>query len=83
MRLTKDGRKEKADFTLPRPIHLSEMVEYARRLSAPFPFVRVDLYDTADGVVFGELTFTPSACLDTDRLPETDLMLGGLLDLGL
>lgn len=83
MRLTKDGKKEKPDFTLPRPVHFSEMVEYARRLSAPFPFVRVDLYDTEDGVVFGELTFTPSACLDTDRLPETDLMLGGLLELDL
>lgn len=83
MRLTKDGKKAAPDFTLPRPTHFSEMMEYARRLSTPFPFVRVDLYDTEDGVVFGELTFTPSACLDTDRLPETDLMLGKLLDLDL
>ncbi|GAA3268531.1 hypothetical protein GCM10020258_39990 [Sphingomonas yabuuchiae] len=31
----------------------------AEALSAPFPFVRVDLYDGDDGIYFGELTFTP------------------------
>ena len=83
MPITRDGKKEKPDFMLPRPEHFSQMVEYARRLSAPFPFVRVDLYDTDGAVVFGELTFTPSACLDTGRLPETDKMLGELLKIDL
>ena len=39
------------------------MVAAARALSAPFAFVRVDLYDGTDGVYFGELTFTPAAAL--------------------
>lgn len=53
--------------------HLDEIVEavvpenwraikaVAERVSraTPTPFVRVDLYDTPDGVVFGELTMTP------------------------
>ena len=79
--ITKDGKKEGADFTLPKPKQLAQMVEYARRLSKPFPFVRVDLYEADDAVVFGELTFTPAGCLDADRLPETDLMFGGMLRL--
>lgn len=44
-----------------RPPHFAEMVEIARALSRGFEFVRVDLYDTPDGVYFGELTFTPCA----------------------
>ena len=39
------------------------MIDAARALSAPFDFVRVDLYDGADGIYFGELTFTPAAAL--------------------
>ena len=33
------------------------------------------------GTFFGELTFTPSAGLDTGRLPETDLLFGSLVKL--
>jgi TupA-like ATPgrasp len=36
-----------------------EMLEVARRLSADFDFVRVDLYNVAGRVYFGELTCTP------------------------
>ena len=35
------------------------MIEVAKTLSKDFPFVRVDLYETEAGIVFGELTFTP------------------------
>ena len=38
-------------------IDLAPMLEIARQLSAPFPFVRIDLYHGADGVYFGEYTF--------------------------
>ncbi|MBI2255842.1 MAG: hypothetical protein HYU58_14565 [Proteobacteria bacterium] len=44
-----------------RPPHLAEMVEIAAQLSRGFDFVRIDLYDTPQGVYFGEFTFTPSA----------------------
>lgn len=79
--ITKDGKKEPAGFTLPRPEGLERMLDYARRLSEPFPYVRVDLYDAEGKILFGEMTFTPSAGMDTDRLPETDLMLGQMLKL--
>lgn len=40
---------------------MDEMVEYAKILAKPFPFVRVDFYAVEDKVYFAEMTFTPSA----------------------
>ncbi len=45
---------------LPR-IDLSAMIRVAETLSAPFPFVRIDLYNGVDGVYFGEYTFHVNA----------------------
>ena len=80
-RLTRDGQEAPEDFTLPRPPHLDTMLECARTLSAPFPFVRADFYDVDGRLYFGELTFTPAAALDINRLPQTDRMFGDLLHL--
>lgn len=44
-----------------KPESLDEMLEIARKLSKPFPFVRVDLYESNGKPVFGELTFTPAS----------------------
>lgn len=50
------------DKTLPKPNFLNEMIELAEKLAAPFNFVRVDFYELKNGqIMFGELTFTPSA----------------------
>jgi hypothetical protein len=38
-------------------IDLAPMIQIAKELSAPFPFVRIDLYNCKDGVYFGEYTF--------------------------
>lgn len=57
------------------PTNLAEMVRIAETLGAETDFVRVDLYDMGDRVVFGELTNTPHAGrggLD----PEFDRLLG-------
>jgi hypothetical protein len=45
----------------PRPAHLDAILACARSLSAPFDYVRVDLYAPGDRIYFGELTFTPGA----------------------
>ena len=79
--LTKDGLEYADRITIQRPEHLEKMLDVAEKLCQPFPFVRVDLYDVAGTVVFGELTFTPSAAMDTGRLPETDSFFGSLLTL--
>ena len=80
-RINRDSRDAPEEFSIPRPAQLCPMLEYARKLSAPFPFVRVDLYDEEGRVVFGELTFTPAAAMDVARLPEADKIFGELLDL--
>ena len=38
----------------------SDLVRIAEKLAAPFPFVRVDLYDVDGKIYFGEMTFTPA-----------------------
>ena len=45
------------------------------------PFVRSDFYLVDGKVVFGELTFTPAAGLDTGKLEYTDRLLGDLINL--
>lgn len=44
-----------------KPDGLVDMINYARILSKPFPYVRVDFYYINNCVYFGELTFTPAA----------------------
>ena len=36
------------------------MLDYSRKLSAEFAFVRVDFYNLDGKIYLGELTFTPS-----------------------
>lgn len=63
-----------------RPKTLETMLEYARILAKPFPFVRVDFYEVDGKIYFGELTFTPTGCLATYYTDEAQLKLGELLD---
>ena len=53
------------DNVIPEPVNLKLMLETAERLAAPFPVVRVDLYNIGGRIIFGEMTFTS---------------LGGLMD---
>lgn len=41
------------------PCNFQEMKTIAEKLSSPFPFVRVDLYNIKGRIYFGELTFIP------------------------
>lgn len=45
--------------TPPKPEHLGEMVDVAKKLCGDFDFVRVDLYEFQGRIYFGELTFSP------------------------
>ena len=64
-----------------KPDNHDEMIAAAEKLSAPFPFVRVDLYCIAGRTVFGEMTFTPCACIDTDLTDAAQQDLGSLISL--
>lgn len=80
-RINRDSKAAPEGFTYPRPSCLDQLLESARALSEPFKFVRADFYVVNGKVYFGELTFTPNAGMDNNRLPETDLMFGKLLKL--
>ena len=62
-----------------RPELLDEMLSVARKLSAPFPFVRVDLYATSTGIRVGELTFIPGGTRQALRPEEFETKWGAYL----
>ena len=48
-------------FSIERPSNYGLMLSIADKLSAGFPFVRVDLYEIEQRVYFGEMTFFPAS----------------------
>lgn len=65
----------------PRPASLSEMTQYAARISEPFPFVRVDFYDINGRIYVGEMTFSPLGCAIDYIRDDMLLTMGGWLDI--
>ena len=63
-----------------KPEGFDKMKGYAMKLASDFKFVRADFYLMNGEVIFGELTFTPSAGLDV-TLQEADVILGSQLRL--
>ena len=57
---------ENPNEDIPKPVCIDRAIKYAEKISAGFPFVRVDLYIIGEKIYFGELTFTPAAGMDTD-----------------
>ena len=80
-RYNKAGKMAPHGFTLPKPNGIEKLFDYAESLSQPFPFVRADFYLENGVPIFGELTFTPLAGFDTNRLPETQLLFGDMVRL--
>lgn len=63
------------------PDNLAEMVELAEKLSAGFPFVRVDLYNVEGKIKFGEFTFYPASGMGPFISESADILLGQWLEL--
>lgn len=63
---------------IPRPDNLAEMLRVAAALSAPFSFVRVDLYNAHGRIYVGELTFTPGGGFLKFNSTEWEERLGQL-----
>lgn len=80
-RINRDSKAAPEGFSIPKPKCFDALISAAAKLSSPFPFVRADFYVFNDEVIFGELTFTPAGGMDTGRLPETDILMGDLLQL--
>lgn len=78
-RYNKLGKEAPEGFTLPKPQNIEMLFDYAEKLTKVFPFVRADFYLENGKCYFGELTFTPMAGFDTNRLPETQLLFGEMV----
>ena len=61
---------------LPRPEGLEEMIRCAEKLCAGMPFMRVDFYEVAGRVYFGEMSWLPSGGLIPFQPPEWERRLG-------
>lgn len=80
-RINKDSINAPADFDYPKPNCFEKLLRCAEALSKPFEFVRADFYVVNNKVYFGELTFTPAGAMDRNRLPETNVLFGELLNI--
>lgn len=66
----------------PRPALLEEMLAVAKKLAAPFEFVRMDLYVYRGRVLFGEATHTPGGGASRHQPAEFNRVLGDLWRFG-
>ena len=64
-----------------KPAHFNQMIEYAKKLSEDFRFVRVDFYEIDDTVYLGELTFTPATGFIKWTDPDIDRKFGDMIEL--
>lgn len=71
---------EQFETSYPEPTNFQEMLNVARKLSADFPFVRVDLYNVEGKIYFGELTFYPWTGYVQFTPDEFDFTLGKLMN---
>lgn len=76
--ITTDHEQFESDY--PKPKNLEGMLDVARKLSADFPFVRVDLYNIDGKIFFGELTFYPWSGYVQFTPDSFDFELGQLID---
>ncbi len=74
-------KADRAESIPQKPECLDKMIEYAKILSKPFKYVRVDFYDFNGKPLFGELTFTPARCAAWYYSDEGNKFLGDMLKL--
>lgn len=74
IRVASEGAR--IDEDEPKPENLQEMLDIAARLSADFPFARIDLYSVGGNIRFGEITFYPWSGYMEFEPDEFDFVLG-------
>ena len=62
-----------------KPEAYDEIIEVAEALSKPFPFVRMDFYSIKGKAVLGEMSFTPSGCIQKHYTSLAQNILGSLI----
>ncbi len=74
---------ENAKRTPQCPVHLDTHLDIARKLSKGIPFSRIDLYETEERALFGEITFFPGGGFGSFRPAKYNEVLGSLIKLPL
>lgn len=69
------------DIPLPKPLNFDKMISIAEILSKDFPHVRVDLYNIAGNIYFGELTFYDGSGYMTFTPDSFDEEMGRCFDI--
>ena len=59
-----------------RPENFDEMIAAAEAIGSHFEFARVDFYNTANGIVLGEITLAPGGARQRVRSPSLDDRMG-------
>ncbi len=75
---TSDSAEER---DIPIPEAYDEIIVAAEALSKPFPYVRMDFYSIRGKAVLGEMTFTPSGCIQNHYTAKAQITLGSLIQL--
>lgn len=66
---------------IPKPSDFEKMKDIAQKLSTPFPFVRIDLYNINGKIYFGEMTFFPGSGFWKITPEKNDYLFGEWLDI--
>lgn len=69
--------EHRLESAISKPDHFEEMIDVARKLSADFPHVRVDLYNIGGRIYFGELTFYDGSGYYNYEPDGFDMQMGG------
>lgn len=73
------GRENFDTNLIQKPDNLDLMIEYAEKISNPFIFCRVDLYNLNGQIKFGEITFYPGGATQQFSSEEADLEVSSWL----
>lgn len=74
---------ENSSHKISKPKNFEEMLKIAKKLSAGYPHVRVDLYNVKGNIYFGEMTFFHFAGFVPFEPEEWDYKFGEMLDLNM
>lgn len=64
-----------------KPTCYDEMLDICKKLSKPFPYVRIDFYDFNNRPMLGEMTFTPAGCAARYYNDKGQKILGDMIQL--
>ena len=73
--------RENYNGEIKKPENFDKMIEIATKLSKPFPFCRVDLYNIDGKIYFGEITFYHGGGCNDIQPQEWDYKIGGWIDI--